>query len=122
MTEKIPINDDESVKNMDIRLLLKQLEKGLEFAEIELEYIETEVNFLRDLKAIVESFNREIKQISTQKNKSDFKVVIFDGRHQSNSFSNFNAFENKQNDERAKLGNNLNNLMKKRYIISTHLE
>lgn len=67
LTEKIPINEDENVKNMDIRLLLKQLQKGVEFAEIELEYIEKEVSFLKELKCIVDSFNKQINELNQDK-------------------------------------------------------
>lgn len=62
----MPVNEDYNVKSMDIRLLIKQLEKGLEFTELELETIENEVNFLKELKAIVDSFNNEMSELVTK--------------------------------------------------------
>lgn len=53
---------------MDIRLLISQIDKAIELQELEIENVESEVNFLREIKIIVDSFNEQITKIE-EKNK-----------------------------------------------------
>lgn len=52
---------------MDIRLLIKQLDEGIQFTEFELETIENEVNFLREISEVVKSFNTQINELYSKK-------------------------------------------------------
>lgn len=63
LAEKIPVEEEVNVKNMDIRLLIKQIDKAIEFTELEAESIESEVNFLREVKSIVDTFNEQMKDL-----------------------------------------------------------
>lgn len=90
----IPI-EEFNVKSMDIRLLIRQLDKGVEFSEIELDSLENEVNFLRELQDIVDSFNREINELYATKKDQDYKVCIFDGREGNKTTVDFKAIDSK---------------------------
>ena len=106
---------------MDIRLLIRQLDKGIEFSEIELDSLESEVNFLRELKEIVDSFNKEINELYATKKDQDYKVWIFDGRERNDTWVDFKNVEN-TDDNKAILGSKLKLLTKKKYLVSEHLE
>ena len=116
----IPI-EEYNVKSMDIRLLIRQLDKGIEFSEIELDSLESEVNFLRELKEIVDSFNKEINELYATKKDQDYKVWIFDGRERNDTWIDFKNVEN-TDDNKAILGSKLKLLTKKKYLVSEHLE
>ena len=106
---------------MDIRLLIKQLDKGVEFTELDLESLENEVNFLNELKEIVDSFNKAINELYSTKKEQDYKVCIFDGRNDKKFGRDFNVAE-KSDDTKAQFGNKLKLLTNKRFLISEHLE
>ena len=113
--------DEFNVKNMDIRLLIKQLDEGLQFTEFELESIESEVTFLREIKEVVDSFNKQINDLYSKKKAKDYKVCIFDGVN-GGKFGRDFQIDEKPSDQKAKLGAKLNLLITKRSIITNHLE
>jgi len=49
---------------MEIMLLIKQIDKAIEFRELEIENVESEVNFLREIKLIISSFNRQMADLA----------------------------------------------------------
>jgi hypothetical protein len=121
LTEKVPVDDDDNVKNMDIRLLINQIDKSLEFTEFDAENIESEVNFLKEVKIIVDSFNAQIKDLVESSIHKDHKVLIFDGT-KSHKLQNNLPMNQYENDQRERLSSRFKIVTKKRLIISDHLE
>ena len=50
LTGIVPLNSETNVKNLEIRLLIKQLNSIIESLDIEIESIETENGYLKDIK------------------------------------------------------------------------
>lgn len=121
LAEKIPISEEVNVKNMDIRLLINQVDKAMEFTELELEGIESEILFMKEIKEIVDSFNTQMNDLAAKKKHKDRQVCIFDGRKSHKLEDNFptNQIEN---EKKEKLNTKFEILTQKRLIISEHLE
>jgi hypothetical protein len=119
LTEKVPVGDDDDVKNIEIRLLINQIDKAFEFTEFEIENVEAEVSFLREIKIIVDTFNSQMKDVAEK--KKEHKVVIFDGTKSQNLQFNLPNYQF-ENEKRERLNSNFKTMHMKRFIISDHLE
>ncbi|CAI2382521.1 unnamed protein product [Moneuplotes crassus] len=120
LTYTAPIDYDLPVKNMKIRLLLKQLDGIIDRLNIEYANLDTEVEYLEELNNIVHSYNSSMSQICERDKKVDVQTTIFNGQEFVKKGITKNV--SSKDKHRNKLDLTLKVIIEKRYLISTHIE
>jgi hypothetical protein len=60
LAEIFTVNEEEDVKNIDIQLLINQIDRAIETSDVELEELESEVGFLKEINQIIQEFQSAV--------------------------------------------------------------